>query len=89
MIRLILALGPLAWLACGPPSQHKILKQADGVETKQALEEKLGAPDEIDRLGPLETWTYHASDGQVEFLITGNTVALETTKASDDNSEEE
>ena len=89
MIRLLLAFAAVAVLGCGPPSQHEILKQAEGVETKQELEAKIGAPDEVDKLGPLERWTYRASDGDVEFVITGDAVALGSTKDRDDAEEEE
>jgi hypothetical protein len=87
MIRLLLAFAAIAVLACGPPSQHEILKQADGVETKQALEEAIGAPDEVDKLGPMEKWIYRASDGDVEFVITGDKVRLGSTKDRDEEEE--
>jgi hypothetical protein len=88
MIGLLLAFAAVAVLGCGPPSQHEILKQADGAETKQALEEAIGAPDGVDKLGPVETWTYRASDGDVEFVITGDKVRLGSTKDRDDDEEE-
>jgi len=31
------------------------------------------------KLGPIETWTYHAKDGEVTFLITGDVVRLQAT----------
>lgn len=84
--RLAAALGSLlgaaamAWVGCGPPTKHEIVKKAEGVDTKQELEAALGAPDDIDKLGPVERWTYRASDGQVEYVITGDAVALESTR---------
>lgn len=69
----------LALLACGPPSKHEILSKAEHVEKKAELEATLGAPDERDALGPVETWTYAASDGSVSFLITGENVSLRST----------
>ena len=84
--RLATALGSLllvaavAFVGCGPPTKHEIVKKAEGVETKQELEAALGAPDDIEKLGPLERWTYSASDGAVEYVITGDTVALESTR---------
>ena len=74
----IVALAAVALLACSE-SKHDILSQAESAETKQQLEAALGAPDDVSKLGPVETWTYEASDGSVQFLITGNTVALGTT----------
>lgn len=73
-----LALALLA-LACGPKTKHEILSRAEKVETKSELERALGAPDEQDKLGPLEVWTYDASDGSVTFLITGDKVTLQAT----------
>ena len=70
----------LTFVGCGPPTKHEIVKRAEGVETKQELEAALGAPDDVDKLGPIERWTYSASDGAVEYVITGDTVALESTK---------
>jgi len=73
-----LALALLA-VACGPKTKHDILSRAEKVETKSDLERTLGAPDEQDKLGPLEVWTYDASDGSVTFLITGEKVTLQAT----------
>jgi hypothetical protein len=71
------ALG-LALAACSPDSKHDILSKAEDARTKAELEAALGAPDDRDKMGPLETWTYHASDGEVTFVITGDTVRLQT-----------
>jgi hypothetical protein len=75
---LVAAFAAGALLACSE-SKHDILQKAESAETKQQLEAALGAPDDVSKLGPIETWTYAASDGSVEFLITGNKVALEST----------
>ena len=45
----------------------------------------LGKPDEVDKLGPLEQWTYEASDGKVVFAIVGGKVTLEATADKDKN----
>jgi len=76
----LLLIAAMAFIGCGPPTQHEIVKKAEGVETKQELEAVLGAPDNVDKLGPIERWTYSASDGEVEYLITGDAVAVESTK---------
>jgi len=89
MIWLLLALAAVAVMGCGPPSQHDILKKAEGIETKQELEAAIGAPDEVDKLGPLEKWTYRASDGEVEIVITGDDVGAKRTKDRDDDEEAE
>lgn len=64
-------------VACGPESKHDILSKAEDARTKQELEAALGAPDDRDKMGPIETWTYHARDGEVTFLITGDVVRLQ------------
>ena len=79
-ISLWLAALALGLVACGPPSKHDILSKAEGVTSKAELEDVLGAPTERDKLGPLETWTYRAQDGEVTFVITGDTVRLKTTE---------
>jgi hypothetical protein len=53
------------------------------VTTKAELEAQLGAPDDRTKLGPIETWTYQASDGKVTYLIAGDTVQLQATSDSD------
>lgn len=66
--------------ACGAESKHDLLSKVERVKTKAELEQALGAPDERDKMGPVEIWTYTASDGKVTFLITGETVALQATE---------
>ena len=76
----LLLAAAMAFAGCGPPTKHEIVKKAEGIETKQELEAALGAPDNIEKLGPIERWTYSASDGAVEYVITGDAVVLESTK---------
>ncbi|CAA6605538.1 conserved exported hypothetical protein [Rhodospirillaceae bacterium LM-1] len=78
MRRLILAL-PLLLIACGDPSKADIVKKAEGVDSKAKLEKVLGRPQGVDKLGPVERWTYKAKDGEVTFVITGDTVVLSAT----------
>lgn len=68
--------------ACSDPSKSEIIAKAKGIDSKDKLEATLGQPDDLSKLGPLEKWTYKASDGQVTFIITGNTVALELAGGS-------
>lgn len=75
-----LAAAALALVACGPPSKHDILSKAEHATTKSELEAALGSPSERNKLGPIETWTYQAEDGVVTFLITGETVRLQTAE---------
>jgi hypothetical protein len=79
----------IAPLGCGPPSKDGILEKSEAVETKAELRDALGAPDERDKLGPVETWTYQASDGSVTFLITGDSVSLKSTSNAEPEPEEE
>ncbi|MDX2223092.1 MAG: hypothetical protein SFV21_10105 [Rhodospirillaceae bacterium] len=65
--------------ACGDPTKEDILKKAEGVDTKQRLEQVLGTPDDISKLGPVENWTYNAANGTVSFVIAGDMVTLSST----------
>ena len=78
----MLAALALGWPGCGPSTKHELLKKAEGVETKQALEAALGPPDDHNKLGPIETWTYRAEDGEVTFVITGDRVRFEAAGGS-------
>lgn len=53
------------------------MDKARDVETRAQLEKALGKPDDISKLGPLETWTYRAKNGQVTFVIIGDKVTLQ------------
>jgi len=79
-----LALGlALALGACsGQLTKQEITRKAEGVTAKADLEKKLGKPTSFNKIGPLETWTYKASDGEVVFLITGDTVRLDIAGGS-------
>ena len=69
--------------ACGEPSKAEIIEKAQGANTKSKLESALGRPDDFDKLGPIEKWTYEAKDGQVTFIITGDAVAIEFAGSSE------
>ena len=68
-----------ALAACGDPTKEDIIEKSRGVDTKTQLTDKLGKPDDIAKLGPIEKWTYKAKNGTVVFIITGEKVALETS----------
>jgi hypothetical protein len=73
----------LALVACGGPlTKQEITTKAQGITAKADLEKKLGKPASFNKLGPIETWTYKASDGEVVFLITGDTVRLDIAGGS-------
>jgi hypothetical protein len=82
---LIAAFALLALAACGDPSKGEIIKKAETAETKADLEKALGAPTEVDKVGPIEKWVYKASDGEVVFVIAGDLVTLQATSDKDDD----
>ena len=84
MLRRIVVLGGLALAAAlagcdSSPTKAEILKKAAGLKTKEELEKVLGVPAKLDKLGPLERWTYNAKDGIVVFTIVAGRVALDET----------
>jgi len=79
-LKILLLLCSIGLLAgCGDPSKQSIIDKTKNVETKATLESTLGKPDDISKFGPLEKWTYNASDGSVVFIITGDSVAMQAT----------
>jgi hypothetical protein len=61
------------------PTKAEILKKAAGIKTREELEKVLGQPNNLDKLGPIERWTYNAKDGTVVFTIVAGRVALDET----------
>lgn len=72
-------LGLLLLAACFAPSKADLIKKADGATSRSELEAALGEPSEVSKLGPIEKWTYVASDGAVVFLLAGDMVTFEAT----------
>jgi len=72
-----------ALTACGPPSKEDMLAKAKDAKTRAQLESALGKPDDVGKLGPVEKWTYKARNGQVVFLLVGETVTIEAAGPSD------
>jgi hypothetical protein len=66
-------------LGCGPSSKEDIVAKARDAKTRAALEQALGKPDDIGKLGPVEKWTYKAKNGKVTFILMGDTVTIEKT----------
>lgn len=80
-IRTIVALFSLLLLAaCFAPSKADLLKKAKGVSSRTELEAALGEPSDVSKFGPIEKWTYKASDGSVVFVLAGDTVTIEATE---------
>jgi hypothetical protein len=67
----------LALAGCGPSTKEEILAKARGITTRAELEKALGKPADITKLGPVEKWTYKASNGEVVYVIVGEAVTLE------------
>ena len=84
MIRLgCCALLAFALLGCGAPNKEDIIAKAREAKTRSALEKALGKPDDVSKLGPVEKWTYKAKNGQVTFVLVGDTVTIEAAGGSE------
>ncbi len=66
-------------VSCGSPTKEDILSKTRNVATRAELEKAAGKPDNISKLGPVETWTYKASNGEVVFVIVGDKVTIQAT----------
>jgi hypothetical protein len=72
-------LGLMLLAACFAPSKADLIKKAEGATSRSELEAALGEPSDVAKIGPIEKWTYQASDGSVVFLLAGDTVTFEVT----------
>src|SRR2546430_17641108 len=70
-------LAVLGLMACGRASKEEIVSKARDIGKRAELERVLGRPDELTKLGPVETWRYKASNGEVVFLIVGHDGTLQ------------
>ena len=79
--RSLVGVGLIALLvaACGPPTKEELIRKAEGIGKKADLEKALGRPTDIAKLGPMERWTYKAKNGELIFVIVGDTVTLQAT----------
>ncbi len=88
-MRILKLLGAFAFTvllaACGEPSKGDLIDKAAAAKTKAELRQALGKPASVDKIGPVETWTYAASDGTVVFVFRGDFVAIQTTSESNTN----
>ena len=69
--------------ACGRPTKEEIVSKARDIGKRAELERVLGKPDELTKLGPVETWRYKASNGEVVFVIIGDEVTLQAAGSPD------
>ena len=80
LARTLVALSGLVLLsACFAPSKSDLIKKAEGAKSRAELEAALGEPSEVSKIGPIEKWTYVASDGTVVFVLAGDTITFEVT----------
>ena len=81
-MRRALAILLMVLLALGGCKQTKedMLRKAENVKTRSELESRLGQPKSIVKVGPMETWTYKASNGKVVFVVVGDTVTLQVAR---------
>jgi hypothetical protein len=77
-----------ALLAGCSRTKEDIVEKARSVSTRAELERALGKPSDIAKLGPVEQWTYKASNGTVAFLIVGDTVTLQAAGSGPDNTKD-
>ena len=78
--KLALAAGlMLAVAACGKPTKEAMLQKAGDPKYKADVVARLGQPDGIGKLGPIEIWTYRASNGSLVFTILADNVTLVAT----------
>ena len=75
----------LAWMVAASllvgcsRTKEDLIQKSRAATTRAELEQALGKPSEISKLGPVEHWTYEASNGRVVFLILGDKVTLQAT----------
>ena len=74
---LVIGIVLLVLAGCGPSSKEDLITKARGITTRTELEKALGKPSDISKLGPVEKWTYKASNGEVVYVIVGDAVTLE------------
>lgn len=69
-------------------SKEDLIQKSRGVGTRAELERALGKPSDISKLGPVEQWTYQASNGNVVFLIVGDKVTMQATMSPDEKKDQ-
>lgn len=66
-----------------PPTKEDLLAKAKDAKTRTQREKALGKADDVSKLGPVEKWTYKAKNGQVVFVLVGETVTIEVAGGGD------
>jgi hypothetical protein len=76
------ALALILLAGCSDRTKEAIVQKARTASTRAELEKALGQPTDIAKLGPVERWTYKASNGEVVFLLVGDSVTLQAAGGS-------
>ena len=73
---------------CGAGSMQDLTRKAEKARTRQQLEDALGKPDKFEKYNMLglsaESWTYKASDGEVNFTVLNDRVKTVATLPKDE-----
>jgi len=69
-------------------SKEDLIQKSRGIGTRAELERALGKPSDISKLGPVEQWTYKASNGDVVFVILGDKVTMQATTSPDEKKDQ-
>jgi hypothetical protein len=84
VVRLLLATAIALAIAACDDRKEDILKKSENAKTREQLRAVIGDPDDANKVGPIETWTYQASNGSVIFTLAGDTVMLKATSDKTD-----
>jgi len=71
--------------ACGGETKKDIVGKTRNVSTRTELEKALGTPADIAKFGPMERWMYKATNGEVVFIIIGDSVTMQSAGGSRKN----
>jgi hypothetical protein len=77
VVAMLCAVALCGLVSCGSPTKEDIIGKTRNVSTRDELEKAAGKPSDIAKLGPIEKWTYKASNGDVVFVIVGDKVTLQ------------
>ena len=70
-------------------SKEDLVEKSRNASTRVELEQALGKPSDISKIGPVEQWTYKASNGTVVFLIVADKVTLQAAGSPPDKKDKQ
>jgi hypothetical protein len=85
VVAMLCALALCSLASCGSPTKEDLIAKTRSVSTRDELEKAAGRPSDIAKLGPIEKWTYKASNGAVVFVIVGDKVTLQAAGPPEKN----